>query len=1119
MRCSKCGAGNPDRARFCVECAAPLPRRCPSCGAENPANAKFCLECATPLSAAGQLSKSVTPDSGGIHVKDGDAAPEEVDGERKTVTALFADIKGSMELMEGIDPEEARALVDPALKLMMDAVHHYGGYVAQSTGDGIFALFGAPVAHEDHTQRALHAARRMQEDLKRYADRLRERGQPPLSVRVGVNSGEVVVRSIQTSDAHTEYTPIGHSVSLASRLQTLAAPGSVVIGESVRKFVEGYFQLKALGASRIKGVSEPVNVYEVIGLGPLRTRLQRSAGRGLTKFVGREREMETLRHAADLAKSGHGQIVAAMAEPGVGKSRLFYEFKAAAQSGWTVLVTFSVSHGKASAYLPVIELLHSFFDIDAADDARKRREKVNGKVLTLDRSLEDGLPYLLRLLGIVEGEDPLVQMDARIRERRTLDAIKRLLLRESLNQPLMVIFEDLHWIDEKTQALLNLLADSIGTAKILLLVNYRPEYSHQWNSKTYYTQLRLDPLGKKNADEMLSTLFGDGKDLMPLRRLVIERTEGNPFFMEETVLALFEEGALVRNGVVKLTRSLSELKIPPTVQAILASRIDRLAPNHKDLLQTLAVIGSEFQLGLVSKVAATAEQELEPMLSELQIGEFIYERPAAGDIEYIFKHALTLEVAYNSVLNERRRLLHERIGRAMEEQFASGLEDHLGDLARHYSRSGNLGKAIEYLRLAAYHATQRSSYSEAIAYVNSALEILAGLPQSEQRDRDELLLRVSLGVSLMAARGFDSDELERSFARGAVLARELKETIFLFAMLNGLWGFHFTRGHLKLALAISQEVMVVAEQLNDPGSIRDAHSAMGAALSYAGDLLTARRHLEQAAAMTNVPRAMGKPYRFGPDPSVLCLTTLAGVLFELGYPDQALKRAYQAMAAVDADSDPFSLVMAMAFAAEIHCSRREAAEGEKLAHGLLAICAERGYPFWQSVGRRMLGWALGQQGHVREAIDLMEEEMQRLTGSQDQMVHIWVLLSLADGYEMIGEPQRALSLLDQWRAVRDKLELHMRDSFYYRLRARLFLRSGADDEAEKTFRKAIEAAVVRNARSEELRSTLPLAQLLVKQGRRDEARAMLAEICGWFTEGFETADLKDAKAMLEQLNA
>jgi class 3 adenylate cyclase len=354
------------------------------------------------------------------------------------VTALFADIKGSMDLMEDLDPEEARRLVDPALKLMMDAVHRYEGYVAQSTGDGIFALFGAPVAHEDHPQRALHAARRMQEDLRRYADKLRERGQPPLLVRVRVNSGEVVVRSIQTGDAHTEYTPIGHSISLAARLQTLAAPGSVVIGESVEKFVEGYFQLKALGASRIKGVSEPVEVFEVTGLGPLRTRLQRSAGRGLTKFVGREREMDALKHSAERAKGGHGQIVAAMGEPGVGKSRLFYEFKARSGVGWMVLETVSVSHGKASAYLPVIDLLHSYFGIDLEDDARKRRAKVTGNVLTLDRSFEDALPYLFALLGIVEGDDTLAQIDGQIRKRRTLEAIKRVLLRESLNQPLMV---------------------------------------------------------------------------------------------------------------------------------------------------------------------------------------------------------------------------------------------------------------------------------------------------------------------------------------------------------------------------------------------------------------------------------------------------------------------------------------------------------------------------------------------------------------------------------------------------------------------------------------------------------------------------------------------------------
>src|SRR6266849_2156730 len=674
MRCSACGFDNRDGVKFCIECGDRFPSRCARCGFENTPTAKFCSECGAPLqsdtsspvSAARQTSSTTT---GLVEQPSVDAA-DVPDGERKTVTALFADIKGSTELMEDIDPEEARAVIDPALKLMIEAVRRYDGYVVQSTGDGIFALFGAPVAHEDHPQRALYAALRIQEELQRYSATVVAQGSSPIQGRVGINTGEVVVRSITTGAGQTEYTPIGYTTNLASRMQTAAPVGSIAVSEATRKLCEGYFILKPLGATKVKGVSEPVNVYEVTGLGPLRTRLQRAAGRGLTKFVGREREMEALKHAAEQAKSRRGQIVAAMAEPGVGKSRLFFEFKATSQSGWMVLETFSVSHGKASAYLPVIDLRRNYCSIAGEDDERTRREKVTGRVLALDRSLEDTLPYLFALLGIVEGDDPLAQMNGQIKKKRTLEAIKRIVLRESLDQPLMVIFEDLHWIDGETQAFLNLLADSIGTAKILLLVNYRPEYSHQWNSKTYYTQLRLDPLGKESADEMLSALLGDGKDLIPLRRLIIERTEGTPFFLEELVQALFEDGVLQRNGAVKLARSLGQLKIPPTVQAILAARIDRLPADAKDLLQTLAVLGREFPLALVGRLLSTSDDELNRMLSDLQLAEFIYEQPAIGDIEYIFKHALTQEVAYNSVLSERRRQLHERAGVALESMFA-----------------------------------------------------------------------------------------------------------------------------------------------------------------------------------------------------------------------------------------------------------------------------------------------------------------------------------------------------------------------------------------------------------------------------------------------------------------
>src|SRR5215472_4601386 len=675
MKCAKCGADNREGAKFCNECAAPIEASCPKCGTKNKPGAKFCDECGTSLGLSAVASPK-NPNDSSIRVIDR-AVAENLEGERKTVTMLFADIKGSMDLMEDLDPEEARAIVDPALKLMMEAVQRYGGYVAQQTGDGIFALFGAPVAYEDHPQRALLAGLRTQEELKRYSDRIRAEGRLPVQARVGVNTGEVVVRSIPTGEGRTEYAPVGHSTGIAARMQALAPVGSIAATAQVRRLCEGYFLFKSLGPTKVKGVSEPVNVYEVTGLGPLRTRLQRGAARGYTKFVGRQREMDAIKHTSEQAKAGHGQIVAVMADAGVGKSRLCFEFKSKNESGSMVLEAFSVSHGKASAYLPVLDLLHAYFKISSDDDARSRREKVAGRIAVLDRSLENALPYLFALLGIVKGEDPLGQMEAQVKKRRTLDAIKRILLRESLNQHLIVMFEDLHWIDEQTQEFLNLLADSLANAKILLLVTYRPsEYSHQWGSKTYYTQLRVDPLGTESADEMLSALLGDSPDLALLKKLIIERTEGNPFFMEEMYQAMLEDGVISRNGAVTLVKPLRSARIPNTVQGVLAARIDRLPADAKQLLQTLSVLGREFQMSLIRAVFIRPDDELNRMLKDLQLGEFIYEQPALGDTEFTFKHALTREVAYNSVLMERRKLLHERAGKAIEELNADALDDH-----------------------------------------------------------------------------------------------------------------------------------------------------------------------------------------------------------------------------------------------------------------------------------------------------------------------------------------------------------------------------------------------------------------------------------------------------------
>ncbi len=468
------------------------------------------------------------------------------------------------------------------------------------------------------------------------------------------------------------------------------------------------------------------------------------------------------------------------------------------------------------------------------------------------------------------------------------------------------------------------------------------------------------------------------------------------------------------------------------------------------------------------------------------------------------------------MLIERRKTLHERIASAIEEQFAGQLEDHFGELARHYSRSGNSSKGIDYLWLAANQATQRSLYGEAIGYVTTALELLPGVPDGPQRVQDELRLRVTQGVALMAAKGFSSDEVEQAYARARELARGMNPNLLLFAALQGLWAFHYTRGNVKPALEIAEESMALANQLNEAFMLKHARYDMGSSLELVGDLAGARRHLEQALALP-YSGAQAPAERYGPDPNVLCLTRLGSVLFDLGYPDQALKMANDAIAATDAKSDPFSLALAMLLTAQIRCSRREPAKGEELARGLIALCEERGYPFWLSVGRRMLAWAMIQQGRAKEATETIEQELRQIPGPEGDMARFQVLLFLAEGYLMIGAKDRAGAVLDQWRAVRDKLGIVMNNCCFYDLRGKLRLEAGDYQAAEKDFREAMGVAIRRGARQHELHSALDLARLLKTMGRREEARQTLSEVYRWFTEGFDTPDLIQAKALLEDL--
>src|SRR5215510_5937591 len=690
MRCAHCQHENPSGMKFCGECGAQLDASCPACRASNPPGNKFCGECGAPLIHAASSSikfeslKSYTPKHLAEKIL---TSKGMLEGERKQVTVLFADMKGSMELLADRDPEEARKLVDPVLEHMMEAVHHYEGTVSNLMGDGIMALFGAPLAHEDHAVRACYAALRMQDSVKRYADGMRWTEGVPIQIRVGLNSGEVVVGAIG-NDLKMDYTAVGQTVHLASRMEQTATPGSVMMTNDALQLAEGFVQVKSLGALKVKGMSETVEVYEVKGVGATRSRLQAAAARGLTRFVGRDAETEQLRKALEQARADHGQVVGVVGEPGLGKSRLFFEFIHSHRTQeWLILESGSVSYGKAAPYLPVIDLLKAYFKIQDRDDQREIREKVTGKLLTLDKSLEPTLAAFLALLDVSVDDSVWQALDPAQRRQQTLGAVKRLLLRESQVQPLILLFEDLHWIDSETQAMLESLVESIPTSRLLLLVNHRPEYQHGWANKTYYTQLRLDPLAPESSGEILSSLLGNDQGLQYLKQLLIERTEGNPFFLEESIRTLVETKVLAgERGNYHLEKQVETTQVPATVQAVLAARIDRLPFEEKQLLQSAAVIGKDVPFSLLQAITELSDEELRRGLTYLQAAEFLYETSLFPDLEYTFKHALTHEVAYGSLLHERQRALHARIVEAIETLHPDRLIEQVERLAHHAAR-------------------------------------------------------------------------------------------------------------------------------------------------------------------------------------------------------------------------------------------------------------------------------------------------------------------------------------------------------------------------------------------------------------------------------------------------
>jgi class 3 adenylate cyclase/tetratricopeptide (TPR) repeat protein len=803
-----------------------------------------------------------------------------LEGERKQVTVLFADVQGSTALIEGIDPEQAAQRLAPALQAMIDAVHQFEGTVNKIQGDGIMALFGAPLAHEDHAVRACYAALAIQERLVRL-----EQAAP--SVRVGLHSGEVVVRSVN-NDLSMDYDAIGPTVHLAGRMEQLAAPGTIRLTAATERLAEGFVEVKSLGLTDVKGLSAPIETFELRAQTGIQTRWEVSASRTLTRFVGRETEMAGLKPVLELAGAGKGQIAAIVGEAGMGKSRLVHEFIGQAErAGWTVRMTVASPHARNTAFMPISRLLRNFFEVRATDSQETIAQNARQRIATVAPELEPILTPLFSVLDLPVDDPSWAQADPQERRQQIIDAIRALALRRAEDIKLLLVFEDLHWIDPETQAVLDSLVDALGAARILLLVTYRPEYSHQWAAKSYYQLVSLAPLQAATAQSLLDALLGQDSSILPLRPLLIERTEGRPLFLEETVRALADGGNLQGDrGAYVLTQAVDHIDIPDSVQSVLAARIDRLAPDLKALVQTASVIGRELSFDLLVEIADVPADQLRKQLASLQSAEFLYEVQSFPQRAYIFKHALTQDVAYDSLLREQRQDRHGRIVSAIEKLYADRITEQVDRLAYHALRGEVWDKAHHYARRAADRALERSSNLAALEFFEDALVAIKKLPSTPDITADHIDLHFGIrDVFFVVGR---LSEILTHLDAAEALAKTIDDRQRLAQVLLYKSGYHWQVGQQEEALREGQAALDIGLREENTEIAALAHYRLGTAKTWQADYVGAIDNMRQAQQMFEIGKDR-EIWQFGGLTYAFCFGFESWCLGELGEFDKAIE--------------------------------------------------------------------------------------------------------------------------------------------------------------------------------------------------------------------------------------
>jgi predicted ATPase/class 3 adenylate cyclase len=1047
--------------------------------------------------------------------------PHTSEAERRQLTVMFCDLVDSTKLSSQLDPEEYRDVVRAYQKICTDVIERYDGYVAQLLGDGLLVYFGYPLAHEDDAHRAVRTGLGILAAMGDLNQELHQAKGIHLAIRVGVHTGLVVVGEMGGAQRQ-EQLALGEVSNVCSRIEGLAAPNTIAMSEATYRLIQGYFECQDLGAQTLRGVAEPVAVYRVLSASGVHSRLDIASARGLTPLVGREQEVGILLERWNQVKAGHGHVVLLTGDAGIGKSRLVQMLKEpVAHEPHVHWECRSVEHYQNTALFPLVDLFQRLLRFQAEDPPNEKLAKLEQMLSQYRLPVEESVQLFAPLLSLPlpENRYPALHLSSQRQRQKTLETIVTILLELAEHHPVLCIVEDLHWTDPTTLEWLKLLIDQTPSASVLMLLTCRPHFHPAWHHRSYITEMTINRLSHAQVAQIVHRLT-DGKALpTEVLQQILAKTDGVPLFVEEMTKAILEAGHLKEtDGHYELTGSLSSFAIPATFQDSLMARLDRLMTG-KVIAQLGATIGRQFSYALLQAVSQLDEVMLQHELGRLVEAEIVYQRGVPPQATYTFKHALIQDAAYESLLKSTRQHYHQRIAQVLEAQFPETAEAQPELLAHHYTEAGLIARAVGYWQQAGQRAVERSAYAEAIAHLTKGLELLQSLRETPERTHREVDLLIALGASLRATKGIAALEVGETYTRARHLCQHLAEPQQLFPILGGLCLYYGARAELQTSHALSTQLLDLAQHTQDPVMLVAAHRAVGTALFYLGAVASAHTHLTQGLALYDLHQHHASTLLYGEHTGVTCCYYAALTLWLLGYPDQGLARSHEAMRLAQQMAHPHSLTIALSFAALCHALRREVRAAQEHAKAAISLATNQGFALWRAFGTMFHGWTLAQQGQAQAGIAQLHQGLIAVRATGAELLRPCYLALLAEAHGMMGQPEAGLTALAEALTRADTTGERLYEPELYRLKGELLLQQSSSNqtEAESCFHQAISIARSQQAKSFELRAATSLARLWQQHGKRQEAHDLLAPVYNWFTEGFDTADLQEAKALLHAL--